>query len=128
MKMDKDYTSITVCPETRDMLTQRDTNNSDGICPRCGHKSQGTFSHKERMAGRWQRPSILEWIKGARREFITKESQDELIDALRGNSNQPDNTQPDNTQTSTVPGSYYLTPRERMKIGSNCQFNNNLDY
>jgi hypothetical protein len=98
MKMDKDYTSITVCPATKAMLTSRDIRQGGGICPRCGHMFQDTtyttFSHKETIPGRWKRPSTWEWLLGARREFITKESHDALIKSPKGNSNQPDDTQP----------------------------------
>ena len=81
MKLDKTYTYIPVCPVTKSELTYKDINRTDGVCPKCGHISSYT-THNTKVVGRYRRPNVWEFVLGERAEFVTKESEDKIINAL----------------------------------------------
>lgn len=63
------YTFILVCPETDKQVSDHKYSYSSGVCHHCGHIADSTFTHAVRIAGRWNTPSILEWLCGKRAEF-----------------------------------------------------------
>lgn len=73
MKTDKDYSYISVCPVTKDQLSNGDLMHSNGICPRCGHDDNSTITHEEKIVGKWVRPTFFEKLMGHRKYFIHKE-------------------------------------------------------
>lgn len=84
MKLDKDYTFIWVCPETNERIREREYRYSEGVCPRCGHVHESTFTHGTKVSGRWNRPSAWErYILGRHQEFIRKEDEDKIWGALK---------------------------------------------
>lgn len=50
---DSKYTSIKVCPDTQKHLSEGEHAYSDGVCPHCGHVEKGTFTHYERIVGKF---------------------------------------------------------------------------
>lgn len=84
MKTDTEYTYITACPKTGDVLTTKQRQNSGGVCPLCGHDNDSSFTHRKKIVGRWKRPSIVEWLKGERKEFLRKDEEDEIMAKLKG--------------------------------------------
>lgn len=70
MKLDRDYSHIKVCPNTKEILTTDEYKYSYGVCPKCGHNDNSTFTHKEVVTGKWLRPTLWEWVRGKRAEFI----------------------------------------------------------
>jgi hypothetical protein len=81
MELDTNYSSVKICPTTGEWLNQDEWHSSEGVCPRCGDKANSTFTHHTKLVGLWNRPSVWEWIKGERQEFIetpriTKSSND----------------------------------------------------
>ena len=84
MKTDTEYTYITACPKTGVVLTTKQRQNSGGVCPLCGHDNDSSFTHRKKIVGRWKRPSIVEWLKGERKEFLRKDEEDEIMAKLKG--------------------------------------------
>jgi len=83
MKTDTTYSMINVCPKTQTQMSSADTNDSNGVCPYCGHINDYSFTHSKKVAGRWNRPSFRErWIQGAKAEFIRKDAEDALLSSL----------------------------------------------
>ncbi len=84
MKMDVEYTHIDVCPKTGDKMSDDDIYWGDGVCPHCGHRG-GNMAHYKQIVGRWNTPSFYERIfQGKRAEFLTKEEEDKVMNALKG--------------------------------------------
>lgn len=84
MKADKTYSHINVCPKTNDTMSSNDINNSSGVCPYCGDINDFSFTHSEKVAGRWVRPTIFERIFSRKRtEFLAKEEEDNVWDGLQ---------------------------------------------
>jgi len=81
MKTDKTYSYIEVCPKTQ---IQVNTENSNGgVCPHCGHLNSSSWSHSEKIPGRFNRPSFKErWFEGKKLEFIRKEDEDKIMERL----------------------------------------------
>ena len=86
MKLDSHYSHIDVCPVTGDQMNDDDIYRTDGVCPRCGHADNwGNIAHHQQIVGRWNRPSLFEKLfKGKRIEFLRKEEEDTIMDALKG--------------------------------------------
>lgn len=74
MKLDDDYTSIDVCPVTREQ--NNDVYWTDGVCPHCGD-ARPDIAHHDKVVGRYNRPNLFERLfQGKRTEFLTKEDED----------------------------------------------------
>ena len=83
MKTDERYSHIMICPETGIQLTEDDLNGSGGVCPHCGNINNYSFTHSNKIAGRWNRPSFSERLfQGKKSEFIRKEDEDKIIASL----------------------------------------------
>ena len=84
MKADKTYSHINVCPKTGDGLSENNIYYSDGICPSCGHNSDGTITHRRKIVGRFIRPSLWERIwEGKQTKFMPKEEEDKVWNGLQ---------------------------------------------
>ena len=69
MKADWDYSYVMLCPATGNRLSREEYAYSRGVCPRCGHQENSTFTHEVKVVGKWIRPSLLEWLIGKRKSF-----------------------------------------------------------
>lgn len=65
-----EYTSVSLCPTTKKQLTNKQRAYSDGVCPHCGHVSRGTYTHEEKVSGRWTKPTLWQRLRGDKPEFI----------------------------------------------------------
>ena len=72
MKLDNYFSSIYLCPTTKTQITDTNVMHSHGVCRVCGHNNKCTVTHWTAEAGRWNRPSILEWFKGSRKKWVPK--------------------------------------------------------
>ena len=84
MKLDEKYSYITVCPTTGEELSDNQRHNSGSVCPHCGHDNDGSFTHRKKVVGRWNRPSLLERLKSIKPEFLRKADEDEIMAKLKG--------------------------------------------
>jgi len=84
MKMDQDYSYVLRCPVTKEQLSFSETCNSNGVCPRCGHDADSTYTHEQKEVGRWNKANIWEKIRGKRDEWLPKSEEDTVMNALKG--------------------------------------------
>ena len=71
MKLDEHFTYLMVCPKTEKLAHYYES--SGGICTRCGHDNDSTFTHAVAIIGKWKRPSWSEWLFGSRKTFVEKD-------------------------------------------------------
>lgn len=84
MKLDSEYTSIDVCPETGEQLMWSDLYETDGVCRHCGHSTEN-ITHHDQVVGRWNRPSLYErFVQGKKAEFLRKDEEDKVWGTLKG--------------------------------------------
>ena len=83
MKMDERYSSIFICPTTKEQIDSGDLHFRNGVCPRCGDV-EFAICHHTTIVGRWNMPGFLERWKGVQPEFFPKSEEDALINALKG--------------------------------------------
>jgi len=84
MKTDTKYSHIHVCPETREEMSNNEVNNSSGVCPYCGDISEYSFTHSDKIAVRYVRPSLFERVfKGKKIEMIRKIDEDAIMKKLK---------------------------------------------
>jgi len=83
MKLDTTYSYIYKCPKTGDQVSEKEKEYSE-ICTRCGDETNSLYgTHAKKIVGRWNRPGFIESVfKRKKMEFITKESEDKLLEAL----------------------------------------------
>jgi len=84
VKLDQDYSPITICPDTREQLTHDEIFRSTAVCPRCGHIDTYGICHYEVISVRWNRPSFWERLCGKKTESLRKEDEDAVMNALKG--------------------------------------------
>lgn len=78
MKLDTGYTFIRRCPSTKKQLSESEYAYSKGVCPRCGHEDNSTFTHLIKEIGKWERPNWFErTFKGMKDKWYPKEVTDE---------------------------------------------------
>jgi len=77
MKEDKAFSSLQVCPKTGLTLSTRERNLSEGVCPKCGDKAFGSFTHRSLLVGKWTRPNLLDVLRGNKKFFTPNEEQNE---------------------------------------------------
>ena len=84
MKLDTTYKYIYKCPVTDVQVSDREKEFED-VCSQCGDETNSLYgTHAVRVVGRWNRPSLIELnFKGKEPEFITKASEDKLLEALK---------------------------------------------
>lgn len=71
MQTDIHYSVIYVCPKTDDSVTYSSMMNSHGVCCICGHDSNSTITHANKIVGKWQTPSFYECVfQGKTSKFI----------------------------------------------------------
>jgi len=81
MKTDETYSYIEVCPTTQAQVNTDMSNG--GVCPHCGHLKDSSWSHSQKIPGRFVRPSFVErWFEGKKLEFIRKEDEDKIMERL----------------------------------------------
>jgi hypothetical protein len=69
MKLDNYWSSILVCPDTGAQVARNAHAYGGGVCPACGNLDGSTFTHCVPKAGKWERPSLVEWMAGKRKIF-----------------------------------------------------------
>lgn len=74
MKLDSSYSFIYRCPKTGERVSSSQRAYSNGVCHLCGHDEKSTFTHAEKVVGKWDRPNLLEWLQGDRKTFIPRMS------------------------------------------------------
>lgn len=83
MKTDSKYSHIKICPKTKEQMSSNEVNNSNGVCPYCGDINEYSFTHSEKVAGRFVRPSLYERLfKGKKLEFYRKYDEDKIMENL----------------------------------------------
>ena len=75
MKLDKDYTSVVVCPDTGLDLSNNEVSYSSGICPRCGHNDGSTFTHSKHIIGKWEHANVWDLLCGKFSVFHRKDEE-----------------------------------------------------
>ena len=74
MRMDEDYSYISVCPVKLEQLSKEEIYYSGGVCPICGHDDNSTITHERKVVGKWARKDTLkEYIQRAKPIFYPKE-------------------------------------------------------
>jgi len=83
MKLDTTYSYIYQCPETNVQVSENEKEFGE-ICTQCGELRKSLYgTHAVKIVGRWNRPSLAErMLHRKKMEFITKESEDALLEAL----------------------------------------------
>ena len=76
MKTDDHFSYCYLCPKTGKVLSEGQRAHSQGVCPHCGHAAHGTFTHAQKQAGKWTRPTLWERWKGLRAYFTPTPGQE----------------------------------------------------
>ena len=83
MKTDTRYSHINVCPKTQSKMSDSDINKSGGVCPHCGHINDYSFTHSEKVAGRYNRPTLYERLfQGEKLELLRRDEEDKIMASL----------------------------------------------
>lgn len=76
MKIDEHYSFVYVCPTTGEQLLRDEYSYSSGVCPKCGDVSGSTFTHHDKIVGKWERPNLFERILQEKRAVFHRKSND----------------------------------------------------
>lgn len=81
MKLDSEFSTVNVCPKNGEFVADSDLHFT-ACCPRCGWSKSfspgSSFTtpvgeHTNVVSGKWNRPSLVEWFQGKRKEFVPRD-------------------------------------------------------
>ena len=76
MKLDKNFSSIYLCPKTGMQIFHNGIFYNLGVCPSCGHDNKSTITHYKLEVGKWNRPNFFERVfKGLKPEWVPKDQE-----------------------------------------------------
>ncbi|CAL9971256.1 hypothetical protein VPHD528_0158 [Vibrio phage D528] len=104
MYISSGWTSIIICPQTKDVVSDGNKYYGKGICESCGHNDHSTITHARTVSGKWVGKGRIKKFK-----FVPKEELDAFLEQHKEEFNTP--AEPDDMSVSEhISGDGYGLP------------------